>query len=180
MKKHIFLIIILFVGLIAFSTLVMAKNDSNSNKNEIKKIEKSIEKLEDFQLPDVESSTEHPSSFFIGPQGQVRVISGEVTLISTTTPQIDGVKVWGMDLKVNVGSAKFNPAGAALSDLKVGDKVNIKGTLDKNTGVINASIVNILSLNSKTIDDLTNQIRALIIKIRELQQKAGLPLTPLP
>ena len=180
MKKSIFIVIVLCIGLVAFSALVLAKSDSNSNKNEIKNLEKSVEKLEDFQLPDVESSIEHPSSFFIGPQGQVRIISGEITAIGTTTPQIDGVKVWGIDLKVNVGGAKFIPAGTVVPDLKVGDKVNIKGTIDNATGVINASIVNALSVRQKTIEDLASQIRALIIKIRELQQKAGLPLTPLP
>jgi hypothetical protein len=180
MKKNLFLVIALVAGVVAFSAFAATKIQANSNNNAIKKLEQNIEKLEKFELPDVESAKEHPSSLYIGPQGQVRIISGEITEIGTTTPVIDGIKAWGINLKVDVGNAKFIPSGTTASSLKVGDKVNVKGTINKDTGVITASTIHSLSATQQTMDALLNQIRALIVKIRELQQKAGLPLTPLP
>ncbi len=175
MKKYIFLIFLLGFAFISFAAL--AKSDQK--ENELKKIEQSLERLEKFELPEIESTKEHPSSLFIGPEGQVRIINGELTTIGTATPVVDGIKVWGINLSVDVGSAKFIPAGTTASSLKVGDKVNIKGTVD-GTGKITASIVHAISVRQQNIGKLQAQITELIKKIRELQQKLGLPLTPLP
>ena len=172
MKKYILLIFLIGFGLVTFS--VLAKSD------EVKKLEQSIEKLEKFELPNIESTKINPSSLFVGPQGQVRIISGELTAIGNTTPVMDGVRVWGINLSVDVGSAKFIPAGSTASSLKVGDKVNIKGTIDKDTGKITALIVHSLSTRQRNINEMQAKITELIKKIRELQQKLGLPLTPLP
>ena len=180
MKKNIFLITAIIVGFVAISVFAATRIQATSNNNAIKKLEQNIEKLEKFELPDVESSKEHPSSLYIGPQGQVRIISGEITEITTTTPAVDGIKVWGINLKVDVGSAKFIPSGTTASSLKVGDKVNVKGTINKDTGIITTSTVHLLSKPQQNTDALLNQIRALITKIREIQQRLGLPLTPLP
>jgi len=177
MKKLFLPVIIISLVLVGYS--VFAKNEKSEN-NAIKKLEKAIEKLEKFEIPDVESTKENPSSFFVGPQGQVRIINGTITEIGSTTPATDGVKVWGLNLRVDRSNTKYIPAGTTASSLKVGDKVNIKGTINQDTGVISASIVHVLSKPEQTVDELKAKIRELIEKIRELQQKAGLPLTPLP
>lgn len=177
MKKYTLLIIsLLAFGLLTFS--VFAKSDQSTN--EVKKLEQALEKLEKFELPDVESTKTNPASLFVGPQGQFRVISGEIMSVGSTTPVIDGIKVWGISLTVDVTNAKFIPAGTTNSNLKVGDKVNIKGTVDA-TGKITASIVHSLTVRQQqNITEMQTQITELIKRIRELQQKLGLPLTPLP
>lgn len=177
MKKYIILVSLLSLGLVAFS--VWAKSDQ-SQSNEVKKLEQSLEKLEKFELPDVESTKTNPSSLFFGPQGQARIISGEIVSVGTTTPVVDGVKIWGIVLTVDMTNAKFIPAGTTVSDIKVGDKVNIKGTVD-NSGKITASIVHSLTVRQQqNITEIQARILELIKKIRELQQKLGLSLTPLP
>jgi hypothetical protein len=177
MKKFFLAFIIVGLALVGYSVFATS---GKGEKNAIEKIEKNIEKLEKFEIPDVESTKENPSSFFVGPQGQVRIISGTITEISTATPATDGVKVWGLNLRVDRSNAEYIPAGTSASSLKVGDKVNIKGTINKDTGVISASIVHLLPSPEQTINELKSKITELIERIRELQQKLGLPLTPLP
>ena len=184
MKKYL-LIALLLVGVTFVASSVFARDEGNNDKpkvgkGETRKLENLSERIENFELPDVESPKQHPSSLFIGPQGQTRIINGELTTLGNTTPAMDGVKVWGISLKVNMGNARFTPAGTTRSSLQVGDKVNIKGTIDQASGEIQASIVHALSARNRLTDDLLGQITKLIEKIRELQQKAGLPLTPLP
>ena len=184
MKKYLIAVLLIVgVALAASSAFALNENENGTpsgKKGDLKKLEKAVERLENFELPEVESTKPHPSSLFVGPQGQVRIISGELISLGNTTPTIDGVKVWGLKLEVNMANARFTPAGATHSSLQIGDKVNVKGTIDQTTGKIQASIVHALSARGRLSDDLSSQIRKLIEKIRELQQKAGLPLTPLP
>ena len=184
MKKYLIVaLLVAGVALAASSAFADDENDSGKpkvGKGELKKLERLGERLENFELPEVESHKPHPSSLFVGPQGQVRIISGELVSLGNVTPTVDGVKVWGLSLKVNMGNARFTPAGTTHSSLQIGDKVNVKGTMDQSTGEIQASIVHALSARGRLTGDLLSQIRKLIEKIRELQQKAGLPLTPLP
>lgn len=183
MKKYLILTFLIGLSLIAFSVLAKSNNQQNNGQqqnNEVKQLDKAIEKLENFTLPDVESTKINPSSLFIGPQGQFRIISGELTSIETVTPAVDGVKVWGIKLNVDVSNAKFNPAGTTASSLNIGDKVNIKGTVNKDTGIITASIVRSLAATQQNVSGIQAQITELLKKIRELQQKLGLSLTPLP
>lgn len=182
-KKYLLFFAVLSFALVVTSAVVADDEDENhgQKKGELKRLGKTIERLERFELPEIESSGEHPASFFVGPKGQVRVIAGEITeLAGAVTPPVDGVKVWGLNLKVNMENANFIPPGTTRASLKVGDTVNIKGRMNKDTGVIEAATVHALSSRDRMADELFQQILRLIEKIRELQQKAGLPLTPLP
>jgi len=189
MKKSLFLFVAFILAvLVTVSTVLAEDDDSTEEKDAGKKLEKAeakferaLDRLERFELPEVESQKEHPASLFIGPQGQTRIIRGEITSLSgTSTPALDEVKVWGLLLKVDMTEANFIPSGTSKESLKVGDKVSIKGTMDQATGVIKASTVHSISTRKRMADDLLGQITKLIERVRELQQKAGLPLTPLP
>lgn len=192
MKKILAICAVAFLAVgIAVST-AFAENDDNDDskrgKNTEKKIEKAemkvektLERLEKFELPEIESVRDNPASLFVGPQGQTRIIRGDIVSLSgTTTPAIDEVKVWGMTLKVDMTAANFIPSGTSKETLKVGDKVNIRGTMDQATGVIKASTVHSISARKRVSDDIFAQITQLVERLRELQKKAGLPLTPLP
>ena len=183
MKKIlvIFTVVFLAIGIAASTAFAHETDESKNGHKAEKKIEKALEHLERFELPEVESFKEHPASLFVGPQGQTRIIRGEITSLSgTTTPAIDEIKVWGLTLKVDMTAANFIPSGTSKETLKVGDKVNIRGTMDQATGVIKASTVHSISARKRVTDDILSQITKLIERLRELQQKAGLPLTPLP
>lgn len=157
------------VGLLVLP--VIAKENSSTMA-----LERAIDKLEKFELPDVESTGSHNQSLFVGPRGQVRIISGEVKSIASSTISVE---VWGLTLQVNIGSASFRPKGELASTLKVGDKVNIKGKMNS-AGGVDAEVVHNLSRRKAVTDELSAQIRKLIERLRELQLKAGMPLTPLP
>lgn len=179
MRIHTFASAVLVIALAAAP--VLARDDDNDDdfkpvSKPLQKIEKAIERLENFQLPEIESAREHPASFFVGPQGQVRVISGEVMTLASTTMS---VKVWGLTFAVNTGGAQFTPQ-EAQANLRVGDKVNIKGSISADTGSINATLVHALSSRKRMTDELVNLINRLIEQLRELQRRAGLPLTPFP
>lgn len=180
--KKILVIFTVFVLAISIASTVLAKDDdSDKEEKALGKVEKALERLERFELPEVESVREHPASLFVGPQGQTRIIRGEIMSLSgTTTPAIDEIKVWGLTLKVDMTGANFIPSGTSKDTLKVGDKVNIRGTMDQTTAVIKASTVHSLSARKRVTDDILEKITKLIERLRELQQKAGLPLTPLP
>lgn len=182
MKKILVLFGVFVLALLVASSTVLAKDDESENGQKAeKKIEKALERLERFELPEVESFREHPASLFVGPRGQTRIIRGEIISLSgTTTPAIDEVKVWGLLLKVDMTAANFIPAGTNKETLKVGDTVNIRGTMDQTTGTINASTVHSISARNRLTDNILAQITKLIERLRELQQKVGLPLTPLP
>ncbi|MBI4132804.1 MAG: fibronectin type III domain-containing protein [Candidatus Sungbacteria bacterium] len=178
LRSHMFASTVLVIALAAAP--VLADDDDDDDRKSVgkplQKIEKAIERLENFQLPEVESTREHPSSFFVGPKGEVRVISGEITALASTTMS---VKVWGLTFAVNTGRAQFTPQGAQ-ANLRVGDKVNIKGSIAAATGSINATLVHALSSRNRMVDELVNLINRLIEQLRELQRRAGLPVTPLP
>ena len=181
--KKILILSAVFVLALSVTSIALAENDNSGKKIEKAeaKVEKALERLERFELPEIESFREHPASLFVGPQGQTRIIRGEITSLSgTTTPAIDEVKVWRLLLKVDMTAAHFIPSGTNKETLKVGDKVNIRGTMDQATGVIKASTVHSISARNRLTDDILSQITKLIERLRELQQKAGLPLTPLP
>ena len=174
------LIISVVVGVALATAPVLAHDEDEVKEVKPKAItrglEKIIERLENFELPIVESPRETPPSFFAGPHGEVRIHSGEITALASTTMS---VKVWGLMLSVNTSGARFIPDGA-LASLRVGDKVNVKGTISAATGAVTASVVHALSSRRRLTDELINQINRLIERLRELQQRAGLPLTPLP
>lgn len=169
MKKVLVLFGVFALAFAMASSTVLAKSDEPR------------EHLERLELPEVESFREHPASLFVGPHGQTRIIQGEIVSLSgTTTPAIDEVKVWGLVLKVDMTAATFIPAGTSKETLRVGDKVNIEGTIDQATGVISASTVHSISARRRVADDILSRITGLVEHLRRLQQKAGLPLTPLP
>lgn len=155
MKKYLITLSVLGIFLIASTAFA----DNNGKK-------------EKFEIPDVEETEmQSSSSLFIGPQGQVRIINGEVTSLGTATPFIDGVKVWGLTLQVNSTNAQYIPAGASRSDLKVGDRVNVKGTMSGDNGVVVAQKINLFTRVKFNLESLRQQIQDILQKIRELEQK---------
>lgn len=177
MQRYAIVHMIVALALVAAPALARDNDDDNGKNKSVKALEKAIERIEKFELPEVESASDHPQSLFVGPQGQTRIISGEVTSLGSSTMN---VKAWGVTLTVNIGSARFLPSGTSASSLQVGNKVNVRGTTNQSTGVVTAATVHIRSPRPSFEDELMRKIQELIQRIREIQARLGLPLTPLP
>ena len=84
------------------------------------------------------------------------------------------VKIWGISLMVDISSARRVPEGV---EFKVGDKVNVLGSIDAVTGKITAKRIHNVTGRNRHNEDLLVKIRELLKKLNELQRKAGLPET---
>ena len=137
-----------------------------------------LERIESFDIPDVESTSERPSTLFIGPQGQARIYRGEVTAAADPTLT---VKIWGLSLVVDISGARFLPANVSGSGIHSGDRISVRGTMNKDSGVIKAATVHDLSIPPlHPANPFLDQLTKLIERLRELQTRLGLPLTPFP
>jgi hypothetical protein len=89
------------------------------------------------------------------------------------------VKAWGLSFAVNTAGAKLLPNGTTMSSIVIGSKVNIRGSINASSAVT-ATTVNLITPRPAIADELMKRINELIVRIREIQARLGLPLTPLP
>lgn len=172
-KKNFYAAAAVLTAVLAVSTPIVYghSNTNGENKGEAKqleKVEKLIEKLDKFEIPALESSTSHPSSIVITPQGKININNGEVVSIASTTLE---VKAWGLKFSVETGEARFIPENTVLSDLQVGDKINLKGQISADNSIVKAEKIHALSLKTRATDKLKSQIDELLKKIEELKKK---------
>lgn len=174
---------LLFVGVQGVGARRENENTNDKGRGlRLEKVEKrtlqTIEKLEKIELPDVESPREVRSSLFVGPVGEARIHGGEITALSGAS---FSVKVWALTLSVETATTtRFIPAGTEFSSLRIGDKVNVAASMRETDGVLVARIVHDLSGRGRLAETLASQIRQLIERLREIQTRLGLPLTPFP
>lgn len=100
--------------------------------------------------------------------GDVRITDGNVDSVSGSTLQ---VSVWGLQFNVDVSKAQFT--SGLLSDVKTGDKVTIKGTVDRTTKLVSAELIFDRSTQSQAIDKLKAQIQALIEQLNAMLKAQG-------
>lgn len=155
---------------------VRVEEKLSKGKEKIGKIvEKAVERVEKFELPEIASPRETKPSLFVGPQGEVRILGAEITALAGSSFDL---KVWGIALHIETATTtEFIPAGTSFSSLQISDKVNVRGIM-RDTGVVTAKAVHNVSDRNRMTDVITRQIRELLERLRELQAKLGLPLTP--
>lgn len=119
-------------------------------------------------------------SFNINPNGRVIITSAVVT--QSNWPNLQ-VKVWGITLNVTVspnarihGVAITTPANTSgatstpsTTNVTVGDKVDIVGTIDNNTGIISADNFKDRTQTSSLIKSLQDKIQDLLKQIQQLR-----------
>lgn len=169
--------ILLGLSLLAAPALARESGHSKKIEQQFKKVERVVERLENFELPEVESAGDHPSQLVVNADGNVRIINGEVTGVSGSSFT---VKIWGLSLAVDASGATFLPRGTTTPTVQNGDRVSIRGRVNGGTGVVSATTVNILTPRSNQANELFERLTKLIMRLRELQARLGLPLTPLP
>ncbi len=80
------------------------------------------------------------------------------------------VRIIGSTTQTSSSTATGTPA-TIIPTVAVGDKVDILGDMDKDTGLINAKTFKNRSQGSKDIENLNQRIQDLIKQIEELRAK---------
>lgn len=109
-------------------------------------------------------------SLNVNPQGKVLITAGEVTEVNW--PNLK-VKTWGLVLNVHVmpDARIIGNTTTATSTATIGDKVDILGDMEKDTGLIHAKTFKNRSQSSKDSDNLKQRIQDLLKQIEELRAK---------
>lgn len=168
------------------------RSGSNRGKNDgdmLNVLKEKVKKLDiDDHLSDVEKGEQPDPSLLIGPKGRVRINSGMVVSSPSGSPSTMTVEIWKLRLNVIVDNetriipeqTTSTSSTSTLMALAVGNKVSVKGQMSPDTGIVKASVVHDHSLRTQNVSKLQEKMRELIMKLREIQQRLGLPLTPLP
>lgn len=181
LKYSLVIFAILTVSLGAMSA--KADNDDNKKNSLPPGIAKQIQGLDiDKLLSNAkiydDDFRNKPASLTINPNGEFKLNGGVVATIPATGNPSFTVKSWGITFTVNYSTlTNFRTQNGTMliSELHVGDIVNIQGKIDTN-GVVLATRVENLSIASNGQNtQLRNQINALIEKLNLLLGKAGLP-----
>lgn len=111
-----------------------------------------------------------PMSMAITSQKKATFINVNLEAISGTNLT---VKIFGLTFTVDASGAKIYGGGKemTISDLKVGNKLLIKGIVDETTGVIKATRIHDRSFHSTTITNIRARIQELLKQIEELRAK---------
>ena len=159
-----------------------ADNDNNDDSS----IEDLIEGKGQFKFdifpPGLEKKFEvRQSSLNVNPQGKTLIIAGEVT--EANWPNLK-VKTWGLILNIHVmpdariiggttqtSSTATGTPSTVIPSVAVGNKVDILGDMEKDTGLIHAKIFKNRSQGSIDMENLRQRIQDLIRQIEELRAK---------
>lgn len=122
-----------------------------------------------------EAESEHKGSgntmFSIQPNGNVTI--GNASLVSMSGETLN-VKVFGLSLTVNTTtSTKIVGVdnSATSTAMQAGDLLDIKGSIDSNSGVVTASTVRDRSREAQNNQGILQKIQALFEQIKQLQEQ---------
>ncbi len=174
--KHLKLIlsVIAIVGIAAFSIAKynVVSADDNQGQGEGESIS-SIASLHGDSQSSSESENKNGfglggTEFAIGSGGQTTLNGG---LVSSVTDQTVSVTIFGLPIKAVVSSNTqvIGMGTSTLSSVKAGDVVDIKGTIDPSSGVINASTFRDRTFQTQNVANIQAQIQQLLALIRQLQ-----------
>ena len=172
--------LILSLAVFAIGGTFISYADNESSLNDL--IEGKGKFKFDIFPPDLEKKHEiREPSLNVNPQGKVLIIAGEVT--EATWPNLK-VKIWGLVLSVHVmpdariiGGTTTTTSTATgtpplvIPTVAVGDKVDILGYMEKDTGLIHAKTFKNRSQSSKDFENLRQRIADLMRQIEELRAK---------
>jgi|SRR3989344_971764 len=172
--------IILFLMVFAIGGTFISHADNDSSLDDL--IEGKGKFKFDIFPPGLEKKFEiRQPSLNINPHGKVLITAGEVTEVNW--PNLK-VKTWGLVLNVHmtpdakiIGGTTTTTSIATgtpplvIPTITVGDKVDILGDMEKDTGLIHAKTFKNRSQSSKDSENLRQRINDLIKQIEELRAK---------
>ncbi|MDO8504352.1 MAG: hypothetical protein Q7S36_00665 [Candidatus Liptonbacteria bacterium] len=207
MKKYKYVFAVLAVLALVVSVAGMAKaenenSEAKKNNSEAKPalvapgLLKQIKKLEAGDLfrgqrmDDDILTKDLPSSLAINPNGDVRMNDAKVASVGSVASSSGSltVKIWGLTFTLNVSAdSRLTARGKniALSEIQVGDSVDISGTTSDSTpGVVLVRHLKDRTRAAASTNEETSRIRVqieeLIKKLNALLAKTGGTPIPLP
>jgi len=174
--------------LVALSSSVKAENNDVENQTSTIEASSSVESLSteasttatavanENENNNVEEEINHPGSLSLSitPNGKVDIRGAKVTSISGNNLTIS---IFGLSLNATFSSSTnlISAPDSNLSQIKIGDVLQIKGTIDSSSGIISVNQVRDESLVSANISSIRARIQALIQELLKLQAQYGLP-----
>jgi hypothetical protein len=146
-------------------------------------VEKWIDKLDKDFNSFSRASENVPSSLVVTPAGRVRLTNSTVSAINGTNLTLS---LWGINLNVDASNARLlNPrvlgpqvlapttststASSTISDIKVGDRLAVEGTIDSTNGTIKAERILDYSLQRQTVSEIQARIQQLLQLLEQLR-----------
>jgi len=174
--------------LVALGSSVRAENNDVENQTSAIEASSSVESLSteasttatavanENENNNVEEEINHPGSLSLSitPNGKVDIRGAKVTSISGNNLTIS---IFGLSLNATFSSSTnlISAPDSNLSQIKIGDVLQIKGTIDSSSGIISVNQVRDESLVSANISSIRARIQALIQELLKLQAQYGLP-----
>ncbi len=170
-----------------------SSNNGNSNSNSgLNGIGSIVRNLAQSQGQEGESQTESQSqqgsdnqfgqngnSFSISNSGMVSVNGASLVSVSGNSFT---AKVFGLTLNFITTSStslmwqvsSASSTVVSITDMKVGDSINVKGQIDSSSGLVNATQVMDQSLNQQNISSIQQQIQNLLNQLNQLRNQLNL------
>jgi len=174
--------------LVALGSSVRAENNDVENQTSTIEASSSVESLSteasttatavanENENNNVEEEINHPGSLSLSitPNGKVDIRGAKVTSISGNNLTIS---IFGLSLNATFSSSTnlISAPDSNLSQIKIGDVLQIKGIIDSSSGIISVNQVRDESLVSANISSIRARIQALIQELLKLQAQYGLP-----
>ena len=151
------------------------EEDDDEEEEEEEEVEEAEEQFGNLfkRLEKMELKVERASmSLIITPQRKATLVNVDLKTIEGDTLTVG---VFGLTFTVDASEAKIygGKEKATVSDLEVGDKLLIKGVVDEETGVIEASRIHDRSVHKKAIENFRAKIQELLRRIEEFQARVG-------
>ncbi len=148
---------------------------ANAWQSQAKNLEDAFSSAFDNTVQSGVKAEQMPSSLSIGPNGQIRMTGASLTAVSGSNLTIN---VWGMTFNVNASQAQLagsSQQAIALTDMQVGDKLTVTGTIDPSTGAVTGQVVVDYSLVTRQASTaLQSRISQLLQLIQQLQSQLNL------
>ena len=148
---------------------------ANAWQSQAKNLEDSFSSAFDNTVQSGIKAEQMPSSVSIGPNGQIRMTGASLTAVSGNNVTVN---IWGLTFNVNASQAQLAGSSQqtiALTDMQVGDKLTVTGTIDPSTGAVTGQVIVDYSLATRQAGSaLQSRINQLLQLIQQLQSQLNL------
>ena len=148
---------------------------ASSWQGQAKELENAFSNAFDSTVQSGIKADQMPSSLSIGPNGQIRITGANLTAVSGSALTVN---VWGMTFNVNAAQSQLAGSSQqtiALTDMQVGDKLTVTGTIDPSTGAVTGQVIVDYSLATRQAGSaLQSRISQLLQLIQQLQSQLNL------
>lgn len=155
---------------LAVHSSAFAKEDDNESSNDHGQIELTQQRNDNESKGNEDVMKGEAAQLRVEPSGEFKA-SGVV--VNTNSGGVLNVKLFGINFNINTVNAHIEGGATTtvVSDLAVGDKLSIAGTIDPTTGVISAKQIVDRTLESRRTGDVRSRIAELMRMVEQLQEQ---------